>query len=205
MRVVVPSGGLAPDPTGVTPAAARPRRRRPTPGIAIHREPASARWGTLRQSMLTGAARSIGAFPRPLSLNHRALLNTYLVEDSPVIREQLIATLEELVPVHVVGAAGDEHSALHWLAQAGARGVDLVIVDLFLASGSGLGVLRGVQELPRRFRLVVLSNFATPEMRSSCLALGADRVFDKSTEIDALVAYCAQLAAGDGASLAAPA
>ena len=32
-------------------------------------------------------------------------------------------------------------------------------------------------------------------MRSTCLALGADQVFDKSTEIEALVAYCARLAA----------
>ena len=34
-------------------------------------------------------------------------------------------------------------------------------------------------------------------MRRACLALGAERVFDKSTEIDALVQYCADLAASD--------
>jgi hypothetical protein len=32
-------------------------------------------------------------------------------------------------------------------------------------------------------------------MRAKCLALGADRVFDKSTEIDALIQYCDRLAA----------
>jgi hypothetical protein len=31
-------------------------------------------------------------------------------------------------------------------------------------------------------------------MRRKCLALGADRVFDKSHDIDALVQYCHQLA-----------
>ena len=41
---------------------------------------------------------------------------------------------------------------------------------------------------------VVLSNYATPEMRERCLELGADGVFDKSTEIDALLSYCAGLA-----------
>ena len=122
-----------------------------------------------------------------------ASLNTYIVEDSPVIRENLIATLEELVPVRVVGTAEDEATALRWLVEPG-RAVDLVIVDLFLRSGSGLGVLRAAQALQPRYRLVVLSNFATPDMRHKCLALGADRVFDKSTEIDALMSYCERLA-----------
>jgi two-component system, OmpR family, response regulator len=121
------------------------------------------------------------------------MLKTYLVEDSPVIRESLIAALEELVPVEVVGSAEDEPGALQWLAQP-EHEVDLVIVDIFLKAGSGLGVLRAMQALPQRRRMVVLSNYATPDMRRKCLALGADEVFDKSHEIDALIAYCARLA-----------
>jgi DNA-binding NarL/FixJ family response regulator len=121
-------------------------------------------------------------------------LQTYIVEDSPVIRENLIATLEELVPVKVVGSAADESTAVHWLSQAG-RPVDLVIVDIFLKGGSGLGVLRSGQALPNPLKMVVLSNYATPDMRRKCLALGADAVFDKSHEIEALIAYCGQLAA----------
>ena len=124
------------------------------------------------------------------------LLKIYLVEDSPVIRDNLIATLEELVPVRVIGCAEDEATALRWLRDGG-QAVDLVIVDIFLKSGSGLGVLRGVRSLVRRPHFVVLSNYARPEMRRECLALGAERVFDKSTEIDSLVQYCAQLEAGD--------
>jgi DNA-binding NarL/FixJ family response regulator len=130
-----------------------------------------------------------------------ALLHTYIVEDSPVIREDLIATLEELAPVHVVGGAEDEATALRWLAEAD-RHVDLVIVDLFLKSGSGLGVLRAISAQPRRFSVVVLSNYTAPAMRRSCLELGSDRVFDKSTEIDALVGYCQALAADRGAQAA---
>jgi hypothetical protein len=33
-------------------------------------------------------------------------------------------------------------------------------------------------------------------MRRKCLELGADRVFDKSNEIDALILYCCRLADG---------
>ena len=131
------------------------------------------------------------------------LIETYIVEDSPVILEDLIATLEELAPVRVVGTAADESSAVQWLARP-ASVVDLVIVDLFLAGGSGLGVLRAVQAMPRAHRLVVLSNYASPDMRRKCLELGAERVFDKSNEIDALILYCGRLAAG-GPGSAAPA
>ena len=40
---------------------------------------------------------------------------------------------------------------------------------------------------------VVLSNFATPELRRRCLALGAAQVYDKSRDLDALLDYCDQL------------
>lgn len=121
-------------------------------------------------------------------------LKTYLVEDNPVIRENLIATLEELAAVTVLGTADNEFTAVHWLSQAD-HWADLVIVDIFLKSGSGLGVLRAASELTRRHTLVVLSNYATPDVRRKCLELGAARVFDKSNEIDALIQYCGELAA----------
>ncbi len=120
-------------------------------------------------------------------------LKTYLVEDSPVIRDDLIAALEELVPVEVVGSAEDESSAVAWLAQS-RQEVDLVIVDIFLRGGSGLGVLRAVRACLPSTNVIVLSNYATDEMRRNCLALGADRVFDKSNELEALLLYCERLA-----------
>ena len=124
------------------------------------------------------------------------VLKTYIVEDSPVIRENLIATLEELVPVNVVGTAEEEAAAISWLNVDG-DGCDLLIVDIFLKSGSGLGVLKAAQTLDRPMKMVVLSNYATTDMRRKCLELGADRVFDKSNEIDALIHYCTRLASGD--------
>ena len=124
------------------------------------------------------------------------LLKTYIVEDSPVIRENLIAALEELAPVHVVGTAEDEPGAVTWLVNAD-HACDLVIIDIFLKRGSGLGVLRAVSHLGKPMSLVVLSNYATPDMRRKCMELGASRVFDKSNEIDALIQYCARLAEGE--------
>ena len=137
-------------------------------------------------------ARAAGKQEVPLSMQS---LRTYIVEDSPVIRENLIATLEELAPVAVVGIAEDESTAVLWLARPGDH-FDLVIVDIFLKAGSGLGVLRAARALPQRHKIVVLTNYATLDMRRKCLELGADKVFDKSNDIDALIDYCGRLAAG---------
>lgn len=123
-------------------------------------------------------------------------LKTFIVEDSPVIRENLIAALEELVSVDVVGTAADESTAVQWLSSA-ANTCDLMIVDVFLAQGSGLGVLQAARQQEKPTKLVVLSNYATPDMRRKCIELGADRVFDKSNEIDALMTYCQRLTADD--------
>ncbi len=120
-------------------------------------------------------------------------LKTYIVEDSPVIRESLIATLEDLVPLEVVGFAEDEATAVAWLTKP-AHTYHLVIVDIFLKHGSGLGVLRAMNDVSGRHKLVVLSNYTTRDVRQKCLELGADRVFDKSSQIDDLIQYCLNLA-----------
>ena len=118
-------------------------------------------------------------------------LEVYGVEDNVIVLESLIAALEELAPVHVVGTAADESVAVDWL-RGGVR-CDLVIIDIFLRTGSGLGVIAAARQRRPEAALVVLSNYATDEMQARCLASGADRVFDKSRDIDQLVAYCIAL------------
>jgi DNA-binding NarL/FixJ family response regulator len=126
-------------------------------------------------------------------------LRTFIVEDSPIILDNLVATLEEMAPVQVVGSAPDEPTAMARLAQM-RNEVDLVIIDVFLKAGSGLGVLRGAAQSGLRAKRVVLTNYATVDMREKCKALGADRVFDKSNDLDDLLSYCVRLAEGQGDS-----
>jgi len=116
-------------------------------------------------------------------------LRTYIVEDNATIRDNLIGALEELASIRSLGWAETEGDAKQWLA-ANAAAWDLAIVDLFLKQGSGLGVLQACREREEGQRVIVLSNYATAEMRQRCVELGADAVFDKSREIDALVEYC---------------
>ena len=61
-------------------------------------------------------------------------------------------------------------------------------------------MLRGTTAAGRHAKRVVLTNYATSDMREKCKALGAHRVFDKSTDLDDLVSYCTRLADGRGDS-----
>ena len=123
-------------------------------------------------------------------------IKIYIVEDSSVIRENLIDALHENAPIEVVGTAEDERSALTWLSDR-SHACDLAIVDIFLKSGSGLGVLKGMGELPQAPVRVVLSNHATPEIRAKCAQLGAAKVFDKSNEIDEMLGWLNRYARSD--------
>ncbi len=118
---------------------------------------------------------------------------TYLVEDSATIRENLISTLEEIAPVKVVGFAETELEASAWLL-AHDGDWKLAIVDLFLKEGSGLGVLKGCQNRNADQKVIVLTNYATSDIRRRCAELGSDAVFDKSNELEELLDYCMQAA-----------
>lgn len=112
----------------------------------------------------------------------------FIVEDSPTIRDNLIETLHELAGVEPVGMAETEHEGRRWLAHN--DGWDFAIVDLFLREGSGLNVLEACRQRRPGQKVIVLSNHATRDVRWRCAQLGADAVFDKSTEIEQLVQYC---------------
>lgn len=119
-------------------------------------------------------------------------VRTYIVEDNATIRENLIGTLEELAGVEAIGFAETESQSSEWL-KTHASEWDLVIVDLFLKQGSGMGVIDSCRQRDPHQRVVVLTNYATPDIRRRCEQLGVDAVFDKSTDIDALIDFCVNL------------
>ena len=113
----------------------------------------------------------------------------FLIEDSVLLRDALCDMLTEIGEVSLVGTAQSEDEALSALEGMEA---DLVIVDLALKSGTGLGVLTALREQPSRYHspaAVVLSNHAYPQMRSRCSNLGALAFFDKSLQLPDLLAF----------------
>ena len=103
-------------------------------------------------------------------------VRTYIVEDNPTIRENLVGTLREVARVDPIGQADSEAEGTRWLTLNIAQW-DLAIVDLFLKDGTGFNVLEACRNRDPGQKMVVLSNYATPDMRRKCKQLGADAVF----------------------------
>jgi DNA-binding NarL/FixJ family response regulator len=123
------------------------------------------------------------------------VLRILLVEDNAQIAEELSSALEELAPAKVVATAQAQDEACHWM-DVRTQACDVAVIDVFLKRGSGLGVLEHIAKYERPPRRVILTNYATPDMHHRCLKLGAEAVFDKSTEIEQLVSWLAETEVG---------
>ena len=126
-------------------------------------------------------------------------LKAFVVEDQAAVRESLIEALSEIGGIATAGWASDEKTAIAWLRDP-AHHWDLAVVDLVLepGGGSGFGVLQALRSRLSTQKMVVLTATAEPEVRRHCLDMGADGVFDKAMETEALLDYCVALARAAG-------
>lgn len=108
----------------------------------------------------------------------------FLVEDLQNMRtliKDLFASMGS--GLRLVAAAGTEAEARLWLDDnAGAW--DLAIVDLVLAEGSGMEVVRHIKQRWPQLPVAVFSSYVTPGIRTHCLGVGAEAVFDKTQTVE---------------------
>jgi len=70
------------------------------------------------------------------------------------------------------------------IARSASQAVDLAIVDLQLARGTGFGVIRSLREANGpKTTIVVLTNHAIPALRIAAFEAGADYFLDKSKDV----------------------
>ena len=120
-------------------------------------------------------------------------INAYLVEDDELSRKTLKCLLEEQADIHVIGGSATENEAVAWILLHPFEW-QLIIVDLELMQGHGLRVLSTCRVRGTNQKTIVLSGELDGRMRERCFDQGADAVFDKSTDLGALLAYCRRLA-----------
>jgi DNA-binding NarL/FixJ family response regulator len=129
----------------------------------------------------------------------RLTLKAFVVEDQAAIRDSLVDALAEIAGIETAGWATTERAATAWLRDP-AHHWDIAIIDLVLelGGGSGFGVLQSLRVRPVTQKMVVLTATADPQVRRHCQDMGADGVFDKAMETEALLDYCAALARAAG-------
>jgi len=111
---------------------------------------------------------------------HTQGTRVFLVEDSTPIRERLHEMLTDIDGVCVVGSAVAAAEATEAILR---ERPDAVVLDLRLAAGSGIDVLRAVHPRAPEIDFIVLTNFAIPQYRDLCMRAGARHFIDKSTQI----------------------
>jgi two-component system OmpR family response regulator len=129
-----------------------------------------------------GATRKNGSPGKPLRI--------LLVEDSPLLRGRLENMLSQHAAFKVTGLAAAETEAVEKLDTVP---YDVIVVDVELRPGSGIGVIRQARSRNKDSRdgghvwIIVLTNYDLPTVRERCMQAGADHFLDKMREIDQLI------------------
>ncbi len=112
-------------------------------------------------------------------------MKVVLVEDSPLVRKHLLAALKEQPFLSVVGLAATEAEAL---CTVGLTRPHVVVLDLALAAGSGLEVLRKLRLAGYGGTILVLSNREAEIYGPLCVSNGANAFYDKGREFERFLA-----------------
>ena len=108
------------------------------------------------------------------------------VEDSVELRRRIEGEFTQLTGIEVVGFSARADDAIRQI-----RGLapDLVVLDLQLAEGSGIDVLRGLSSGAAPPTFIVLTNHADSRFRNLSLRAGAHHFFDKSTQLEEFIEF----------------
>jgi two-component system, OmpR family, response regulator len=109
-----------------------------------------------------------------------------LIEDSEALSRRLVDLLSDPGSVAITAQAATQSEALSHLK----GGVfDVLVVDIELAEGNGVAVVRTARQLyPPHAQplIIVLTNYASDFVREHCFAAGADYFLDKMRDISQL-------------------
>jgi DNA-binding NarL/FixJ family response regulator len=118
----------------------------------------------------------------------------FIADDSATVRDRLATLLADMAGVEVIGHAEDAAAAVAAIQRLKP---DVVILDIRMPAGSGIGVLRSMEKQPDRPKFIMLTNYPFLQYRRTCLEAGASYFFDKSSEFEKIPQALEALAAGE--------
>lgn len=117
-------------------------------------------------------------------------IRVFIADDSATVRDRLMTLLAEMPAVEIVGQAADAAEAIQAIQRLSP---DVVILDIRMPAGSGIGVLRSLQQKPDKPKFIMLTNYPFLQYRKTCLEAGASYFFDKSSEFEKIPQALEQL------------
>jgi DNA-binding NarL/FixJ family response regulator len=122
-------------------------------------------------------------------------LRVVVVDDHPIYRRGLVALLEQ-GGLAVVGVAESVEQAT---AAVAATRPDAVLIDLYLADGSGIALVRRVSEIDASIRTVILTVSHDADEMLAAIRAGADGFLTKDQAPERLVSVIQGVVAGEAA------
>ena len=119
-------------------------------------------------------------------------MRVYVVDDSPLVRERLVALLSEVDGIDVVGSAASSEEGIAGIT---AHEPDVAILDIRMPAGSGISVLEEIRRREKPPTIIMLTNYPYPQYRRKCMDAGADYFFDKSSEFSKVTDVLARMVA----------
>ena len=113
-----------------------------------------------------------------------------IADDSKLIRERIIEMISVIPGVEIVGQAENSGEAIVFIE---VLKPDVVILDIRMAGGGGIEVLKKIKQKKIEIVKIILTNYPYSQYKTKCFELGADYFFDKSTEFNKITGVLSNL------------
>ena len=118
------------------------------------------------------------------------MAHVVLIDGHAVFRQALALLVDRLLGLPITAQAGSLVEGRRALPEGA-----LVVVDVALPDGSGVDLVRHLQQTPSVRRILALAPPADPEALAAAMNAGADQALSTEVGLDELMGTLAQLAA----------
>ena len=134
-------------------------------------------------------------FPPAVYTRHVTPLKVFIAEDSPSILTALKTLIQTVSQVQIIGNAERAAQAIELIETLDA---DVAVLDISLAEGSGLDVLKQIKRTLPRVIAIILTFYDDRWIRAKCKGAGADHFLNKSADFDKIPNLLRQIAGEKG-------
>ncbi|NQU81835.1 MAG: response regulator transcription factor [Bacteroidetes bacterium] len=119
------------------------------------------------------------------------MIRILITDDHPVVRHGIRQILNDLEEEKIIQEAGNGRELF---AKLNKNDFDIILLDISMPEGSGINVLKYIQNNKIRIVTIVVTNYPIMQYKNKCFELGADFFFGKASEFEEVFKLVEKLA-----------